>query len=158
MTNGDISKEVIEFVQKELEYRRRKLWDIFSWCSTMLIAITGGIFALETAAQRPLVFNRWEKGAIIFAVAVITVYAILWMNYHLNREGEMVQALNDNLHLKKLGIPLSMHPPNSRFQVGYRLVLVLLAAAACVVPWYSPHSVVPPATNPPACCTCKPQN
>jgi hypothetical protein len=35
-------------LQKELEYRRKKQWDIFSWCSTVLLAMIGGIFALAT--------------------------------------------------------------------------------------------------------------
>ncbi|MGL9621605.1 hypothetical protein QRQ56_26705 [Bradyrhizobium sp. U531] len=39
-------EQVLQFARCELEYRRKKQWDIFSWVVTILVSVIGGIAAL----------------------------------------------------------------------------------------------------------------
>jgi len=74
--NWIVPNEDTAVLQKELEYRRKKQWDIFSWCSAILVSINGGIVALATQ-QKPHVWLLWQRGAVSVAVLTIMAYEVL---------------------------------------------------------------------------------
>jgi len=117
----------IDLAYKELEYRRKKQWDIFSWCSTLLVAITGGVIALETRQQTyPL--HRSQKAIISLAVAVLVVYAVLWLGHNW-RMDKLARCCFSKEIKERIWGP-------KRKAVGYRWALVMLGAAALLAIWY----------------------
>jgi hypothetical protein len=119
-------ESTIDLAYKELDYRRKKQWDIFSWCSTLLVAITGGVIALETAQQAyPL--HRSQRAIISLAVAVLVAYAVLWIGHNWSMEKLARRCFSNETKEEIWG---SKHKA-----VGYRWALVLEVAALLAI-WY----------------------
>lgn len=84
--NSQTPIAVSDGLQKELEYRRKKQWDIFSWCSTLLVAITGGVIALR-ARESAFMFSSITKVIISLAVLALFFYAAFWIIYNGKKKG-----------------------------------------------------------------------
>ena len=134
MTNElDIQQfEKLKFAREQLEkeraHRREKLWKIFSWAGTLLVAITGGIVALKTNPPNGFEFSWWLRGTIIASVIFLMAYSSLWIKQNLAIEGEVQKAL-DECDIK-LGIDSVL--PKNKQKFGYIAALFMLAAAAIV--------------------------
>jgi len=114
-------------VQKEFEYRRKKQWDIFSWSSTILVAMTGGVIALQTRKEAyRLVFP--QKLAISLAIIALVAYAVLWLGHNWTRETAVAKLLGPEVDAELRG--------EQRPHFGYRGAIVLLALAALLATWY----------------------
>ena len=125
-----IPREELKFareqVEKERSHRRDKLWKIFSWTSTLLVAIIGGTVALRSKPQENFEFSWWLRLVLILSVISLVVYAVRWIKYNLMIEESAQEAINKydgELNIKNV-IPAK--PQN----VGYNAALILLAAAA----------------------------
>jgi hypothetical protein len=124
---NEISGSAVDLASKELDFRREKQWDIFSWCSTILVAITGGVIALQAGTQpHPLV---WPQRAIIsLAVVVLVAYAVLWLRHNWHMEKLARWCFNKDASERVWG-------PKRRV-VGYSWALVMLGAAALLATWF----------------------
>ena len=126
---SDSHEPPVELVYKELDYRRGKQWDIFSWCSTILVTLTGGLLLLQTTQPaHPL--DPGQKRIISFAVIVLVAYALLWLDHNARKE-KLARSCFESEVSEKIWASV-------RFQdlVGHRLALVLLCLAALLATWY----------------------
>ena len=120
------SEKKLDILMKDLEYRRKKQWDIFSWCSTVLLAIIGGMFALATR-EKPQPWLPWQRGAISLSAVIVAVFAQSWINYHYQYELELATTL-----AKAIDHPIFRKRP----PLGYPHVLVALVVAALFAIWF----------------------
>jgi hypothetical protein len=74
-----------------LDYRRKKQWDIFSWASTILLSVVGGVFALPTRGQQPRL--PWDRGAVSFAALMVAAFAQVWIRYHWQYELDLAKTI-----------------------------------------------------------------
>jgi hypothetical protein len=132
----DEESAVIETLRKEIDYRRGKTWKIFSWASTILFAITGGILALAArGSTNPnfLLNERYYKLLLLGAISVLTAYACLWINRSRKIEDRIWQLMSDGNYINEVVADRvrSIEEPK-RPWLGYNLTLIFLGAAAFV--------------------------
>lgn len=121
-------KQVLEFARYELDYRRKKQWDIFSWTVTILVAAIGGMIALTWKGEiKPDPISRYTMAA---ALAVLTVYAIAWIYENLEAEKHADRAIREALRQAASGWDVFREPGS--FPLGYRGVVSLMGSAAVV--------------------------
>ena len=113
---------------KELEYRRRRQWEIFSWCSTLLVAITGGLIALQTR-QQASPFHLGQKISISLAVLVLAAYAVFWIVHNNYLEMSIKGCFDPKFHERIC--------PHKHLATGYVAAIVILGIAALWATWYS---------------------
>jgi len=137
LENDDAIKLARETAESELAHYLEKLWKIFSWTSTILISIIGGVVALKHRDQGgSLSVNN--KISLVLGVVILSIYSILQLNQVLSFE----MKARDTLQLcdEKLGIlqALSITPdpqdrpdthPMSKWS-GYKATVFLLGLAA----------------------------
>jgi hypothetical protein len=137
LQNDDAIKLARETLQKELTHYLDKLWKIFSWTSTILVSIIGGVVAIKFRGQADSL-STGNKVGLVVAIAVLSVYAIAQLDRLLDFE----IRTRDRLHEcdEKLGIQQALpipsdvrnrpdtHPASKWF--GYKMTVVLLGIAA----------------------------
>ena len=130
--NEDIRLLARNAVLDEISYRMDKLWRIFSWTSTVLIAIIGGTIALRKD-QVDLALGH--QSVVAGAVVVLAVYAMIWLRQNLRLEGRARDALA--AHDLEVGIASyneaiggALPRPDIGIVVGYNLTVLLLALGA----------------------------
>jgi hypothetical protein len=133
-SGDDIRILARETVLNEISYRMDKLWRIFSWTSTVLVAMIGGTIALRTGKTALSIVHQ-----IVLAVAagVLGFYAVIWLRQNLRLERRARDALV--AHDRALGIgPYvksidgGLQRPDRGIVVGYSLTVGLLSVAAIV--------------------------
>jgi hypothetical protein len=133
-SGDDIRILARETVLNEISYRMDKLWRIFSWTSTVLVAMIGGTIGLRTGKADLSLAHQ-----IVLAVAagVLGLYAVIWLRQNLRLEARARDALV--AHDRALGIgPYvesidgALPRPDRGIVVGYKLTVALLAVAAIV--------------------------
>ena len=129
MGNGQIDDRAIDVLHKDLEYRRKKQWDIFSWCSTILVSINGGVFALATR-KGDSGWPIWERLSLSLAICAVAVFAQSWIHYHWQYELERCETLG-----RSIGFPIF----NKRPPIGYPQILAPLAVTALLAIWGPSH-------------------
>jgi hypothetical protein len=119
-------------VLEEITFRMSKLWLIFSWTSSVLILITGGVIGLRTG-DRPL--DEAFQYIIAASSIVMGLYAVIWLRQNLRLEAVARDALA--AHDKALGIQSyntliggALPRPDIGIVVGYKITVVLLTIAA----------------------------
>ena len=124
-------------LEKELAHYLEKLWKIFSWTSTILISIIGGLIALRFR-EHPGSLSANDKVSLVFAVIVLSLYAIVQLNLILSFETKArnkLEACDGELGiLPYISIPSDARDrpdthPMSKW-VGYIATISLLALAA----------------------------
>jgi len=129
---SDQQLERLKFARQQLEkeraHRRDKVWKIFSWSSTLLIAIIGGTVALKTDPPDGFTFSWWLRGVLIASVVFLMAYANLWIKQNL-AIGDTVQEAIDECD-QDLGIKQVIPKAPPRF--GYTAALQMLAIAAII--------------------------
>jgi hypothetical protein len=124
-TCGHSRDVVVDILRKELDYRLSAQWNIFSWCSTLLIAIAGGAIALQTKHANSL--NTWQKAIGTVAVAILVAYGFVWLGHHADREWRVKAHLTSLIE-----VPIWM---GRSLVGGERVPLVVLGVAALVAVW-----------------------
>jgi len=73
-----MTPEQSDLLKWEIDYRRQKQWDIFSWCSALLVGIIGGTIALRTGffASQSVTWDVLVKAVISFAVLVLVLLLV----------------------------------------------------------------------------------
>ena len=129
--NETINK--IRFARQELDkeraHRREKVWKIFSWAATILVAITGGVIALKTDPTKGFVFPWWLRALLSGSILSLMGFACLWIEQNLNilRDTEEAIAIYDKqLDIKKV-------VPSEKPKLGYKYALVMITIAAIIV-------------------------
>ena len=115
-------------LEKERAHRRDKVWKIFSWAATILVAVTGGIIALKTNSSGNLKISWFDRGVISGATLFLTGFASLWINQNLKILRSVDKAIaecDEVLEIKNV-------IPNESHRLGYTPALVLLAIAAII--------------------------
>lgn len=118
-------KDARDAALETLSDRRDKTWRIFSWTSSILIAVTGGAIALFDLEEPA--YNLIPQGAaIIFAVGVLSVYACIWLiqNKQLAANAGRIVGYYD----EKLGFDTGFQ--RDTIQVTYVRVVTLLTLGA----------------------------
>jgi branched-subunit amino acid ABC-type transport system permease component len=69
-----------KFVEYELNFQRTRKQEIFSWASSLLVAMIGGVIAV-TAAQGVMLepAHRW---LLSFAVVILCGFSCYWIKVH----------------------------------------------------------------------------
>ena len=122
----------IRFARQELDkeraHRREKVWKIFSWAATILVAITGGVIAIKTSQSGPVTFSCYLNVVLIGAVVILMGFGSLWIEQNLDilHKTEKAIAKCD----KDLGIKQVV--PNKPPKFGYKWALTLLGIAAII--------------------------
>mgnify|MGYP001793014683 CR=1 FL=1 len=75
---------VLQTLEKQLSDRLEKLWRVFSWCSSILISITGGIIISCRSGKFKLL--PLDHIIVLSVILIITIYASLWINENLRME------------------------------------------------------------------------
>ncbi len=124
--------QIIDSLEKQLDHRLDKLWKIFSWTSSILIAICGGVIALT----RKGLVELGVSDRILFSIVVIVLatYGILWIKENLNMEEKIRNQLDkiftDNI---KYSDYAELRPDKAKF--GYKIVIWLLGITAIMAIW-----------------------
>jgi len=121
-------KAVIE----EITFRMHKLWRIFSWTSTILVAITGGVIALRSGGNS---IGYSQQYIIAAAAFIVGLYAIIWLRQNLKFEAKARDALlahDIDLGLQSYNNSIGggLDRPDIGTIVGYEITVILLTIAA----------------------------
>ncbi len=116
-------------IEKDLAHRREKLWRIFSWAGTLLIAIIGGVVAIKTDPSKGLELSWSLKGVLLASVFVLTFFSREWLRQNINKHNKALRALNNIDRLLEIDIIVDV---DEEVRFGYISALLLLASAAVV--------------------------
>ena len=119
----DDKKSISELLQRELDYRRTKQWNIFSWSSGTLVAITCAMVALQRTTPLP----TSQRLPVATAVAALAIYSFIWLEYNSTQEKRTAERLKEESGWYVRGD----NPPP-----GFRGAVVILAIAAQFATWY----------------------
>lgn len=132
-TQRELAVLARQAVLGEIKFRMDKLWRIFSWTSTVLVAITGGTIVLRAENELSL----GHRSVIAGAAIVLALYAVLWLSQNLRLEGQARDALA--AHDEALGVASYndaiggvLPRPDVGILIGYNLTVLLLALAAVI--------------------------
>jgi hypothetical protein len=119
---------------EEVRFRRDRRQQIFSWASSLLVAIIGGSTALASKTQLQLA--PVQRLGLYVAIAIVGIYSAFWLSYHYYRERHFRAACEE--YDKEIGLPpsLRMHTSWSLDWTNI-LALVGLTAAAVVAVIYN---------------------
>src|SRR5215210_1033566 len=87
--DDDKIKFVRDTMLAEIEYRRDKMWKLFSWVSTILTGIIGGVIALKTRPNMPFNLGIGYRIALTIAVAGLVLHAYTWLDYNWKKVKEI---------------------------------------------------------------------
>src|SRR4030095_14644261 len=110
LQKDDAIKLARESLEKELAHYLEKLWQLFSWTSTILLSIIGGIFALRFRETR-LHLSTNNKVSLVLAVLVLSLFAIVQLNVVLGFETKTRNKLKKCD--QDLGIPYERIRPDT---------------------------------------------
>ena len=130
LPKDEATKLARESLEKELAHYLEKLWKLFSWTSTILLSIIGGIFALRFR-ETCLYLSPGNKVSLVSAVLVLSFVAIVQLNVVLDFETETRNKLKECDQV--LGIPYERMRPDKGVMSRlffYSPTLILLTAAA----------------------------
>src|SRR5215472_17129683 len=114
---------IVDLLCQDIDYRRTTQWNIFSWCSTLLVAIVGGLIALRA----PHTLHPGLKAIITIAVMVLTGFALIWHVHHERKEKLARDRLSRDVND-------SSWKATGRFH-GHQVVVAVLCAAALAATW-----------------------
>ena len=125
----------VQSLEKQLALRLEKLWKIFSWTSSLLVAITAGLIAISRSHD----FTALRLSECVFISAVIitlAVYAYYWLNENLRLESVIRDELQ-SIFKEEIGDEkqYANRPDQARF--GYKVVSLLLGMTALLTTWWS---------------------
>lgn len=124
--------QIIQSLESQLSHRLEKLWRVFSWCSSILISITGAV--LLAARSDKIQLLPQDNVLISIVVIALTLYAFLWIKENLRFESKIRDQM-DAIFETELNYPQlkQLRPDKARF--GYLAVIILLGSAALAATW-----------------------
>lgn len=125
--NFEQQKFAHEMLKKEIEYRREKAWKIFSWVSTILLGVIGGVVAI--ASKKSEWYLEWFHAILLMlAVIVLSIYSCLWLQQNLDIEKLVSKKIN--AYEVALEIIEETEEYKKRPGFGYVITVILLTIAA----------------------------
>jgi len=80
-SNGNNPPEGLdEFLKYELNFQRAKKKEIFTWASSLLVAMIGGVVALATVHH--VMLAEAHRLVLTAAILILCVFSCLWMALH----------------------------------------------------------------------------
>ncbi len=125
---------IIQILEKQLSERIEKLWRVFSWTSSILITITGGMVVL--GKKEKLKFDMYELIIISSIILILTLYAYLWINENLKLETK-IRNLMEVTFEEQMSYPKLKEIRPDKAIFGYKAVILLLGAIAAIATWIS---------------------
>lgn len=135
----DLLKLKRQFLEDELNYRRTRRWNIFSWASGLLLGGIGGLFAITRLGGPPPQTCVLIKPNFVLSAAIVifSIYSSFWLRYHYKREQSVKEALDKIYKTLELELPepsedwllKALSPLSAAFRSDAVLVLLLGAVA-----------------------------
>lgn len=116
-----------ELLAKEIQFRRDRQWQVFTWTSSILVGIIAGIIAIN-GTDKGFVITTYHKWLLCLAVCIIAVCACYWLAEHTYKERRLRAKANQ--YDKDLGLDVELHSGKGHYFRGYILAIVLMAIAA----------------------------
>ena len=123
------AKYIRDALATEIAHRRQRRQQIFSWASSLLVAITGGTIALTFKEHRSL--SPLQKTVLTLAIGVLGLHAIIWIDHHW--EAEKKAKAEIMAHNGLLGIPAVETLPRKDWTTMVAVVLLAVAALLAVL-------------------------
>ena len=127
------SKLRVSHLENELKHRVDKLWKIFSWTSSIMVTITGGVIALVKG--KPCLIETWERLLISAIVIILMYYAHQWIKENLRLEEETRKQLFEILSNKTNDSKEDDTNPD-KASFGYNKVIIGLGITALLATWF----------------------
>jgi hypothetical protein len=124
-----------ELLSKEIQYRRERILQVFSWASSILISIIGGVIALA-GTNKAFIINTPHKVLLSIAVVILVGWSYGWINTHSKTEQNLREDADkiDRLFLKDIRLYAEPIPfVNLR---GPALAVILIGLAAIATIYY----------------------
>jgi hypothetical protein len=123
------AKYIREALTDEIAHRRERRQQVFSWASSLLVAIIGGTVGLTFKEGHSLATGH--KWILTIAIAVLGLYSVLWVNHHWQAERKAITAINS--YDLELGIPIA----SKDYKIEWPSIgaLVFLAGTALAAVW-----------------------
>jgi len=126
MSNGQETKPDLKYAlglaRYELNYRRKKQWDIFAWVVTILVSVIGGIIVLTSKGEiKPDFVSRFVMAG---ALAVLTAYACFWIKQNIEAEKHAYNEIRKLLRDNDVKVDAIKEP--SEYWFGYVAVVLLI--------------------------------
>jgi hypothetical protein len=141
------AKDRRDAIWSEIVYRREKQWNIFAWAATLLLGAAGWIATLTFKEGQEL--SKEQKGTLIAALGILTLYAAVWVSINVWREEEATKKINKLDEKLGTANPEGILDSSSSLLseskgflilVGYAAIILLLGCAAGIAVWFSaPH-------------------
>jgi hypothetical protein len=122
-------KYVRDVLAKELDHRRDRRTQIFSWASSLLVGIIGGTIALTKSDKTAL--SLPDRLVLSTVVSILTADALVWITYHWGVETRTQREIgryNTDLDIPEVSKPHRLDWPNF-------VAVALLALAALGALW-----------------------
>jgi hypothetical protein len=116
-----------ELLSKEIQFRRERQWQVFTWTSSILVGIIVGVIAIN-GTDKGFVITTYHKWLLCFAVCIIAICACYWLAEHTYKERRLRAKANQ--YDKELGLDIELHSGKGHYFRGYILAIVLMAIAA----------------------------
>src|SRR5690349_7275300 len=94
MEGRNMTEEVklaIDLARYEIEHRRKKQWEIFTWAVTIFISVIAGVIVLTSKAELQL--SDYPRYAMSTAVGALAVYAVSWLQINIWAEEQAIENL-----------------------------------------------------------------
>jgi len=130
-----------ERMQEEIKFRRERQWNVFSWISSLLLAIIGGTIALYSNGRDFAMPHKW---LLAVAVALFAIFGIIRIRHDRSVSifyTEACWSLDEVFGLK------FDDRMSKRWHLGHTGFLVLMAITTLGVIWCPVESVSDPAKN-----------
>ena len=123
------AKYIRDALATEIAHRRQRRQQIFSWASSLLVAITGGTIALTFKEYQSL--SPLQKTALTVAIGVLSAHAMIWIDHHW--EAEKRAKAEIAAHNEFLGVPVERELPRKDWTTLVALLLLAVAALLAVL-------------------------
>ncbi len=126
-------KYIRDVLAKEIAYKRERRDQIFSWASSLLVAMTGGTIAVTYTKQQQL--PVYQRQILTVAALVLCIDVCFWMYHH--RQDEMRARRKIERCNTLLSIP-KYEKKKKAVDLGHTIAIILLTLAAICAVWVNP--------------------
>ena len=120
-------------LQAELDYRRRRRWEIFTWANTILIGVVGAVIIFQPQTATTLTTAQQIVASV--AVAVTSLYSAMWWERQRRIGVALHKRLNQVDH--ELGINVPANVSSILDPVGGLFMMLILGIAGVTAIWLS---------------------
>jgi uncharacterized membrane protein len=125
----DATQYLRSVLSEEVKFRRDRRQQIFSWASSLLVAIIGGSTALAwtklTPQQHQLALI--QSIGLYIAILFLGLFSAYWINYHYKKE--KLFRDESKKYDKKLGLPVSLDDARKHDVANILALLGLMVVA-----------------------------